>query len=201
MSKSYNRKDRYYEKAKEEGYRSRAAFKLVELNQRLKLIKRNFKVLDLGCWPGSWLQVISNLIGPSGVVVGIDLTRIEPLSEANVHFIKGNAADSKIIEEAISFIGCKFNIVLSDMSPKLTGISELDGAQCAACAFLALESARLALEKQGHLVIKLFKSQDAEEFIKAARKYFIKVQRCALETTRNTSNEFYFCGSGFMPGN
>lgn len=196
MCAQYNRKDRYYNLAKDSGYRSRAAFKLIELDKKHSLIKKGMKIADLGCWPGSWLQVISDKIGASGLAVGIDLVEIEDLAINNVKFVCGDVEDEKLIEQISSLAGGKFDLVLSDMSPKLTGISEADGAQTARCAYLAVNCAKKILKPGGNLVIKLFKSQSAEEFIKDIKSNFTKFQRCGLDATRSTSNEFYFVGFG-----
>lgn len=197
VSGGYNRTDHLYKKAKEEGYRSRAAYKLIELNQRFHALTAGARVLDLGAWPGGWLQVASEVVGTDGIVVGIDLVPIEPLPGKNVHLITGNAADPEIQSRAFALAGGKFNAVLSDMSPKLSGIKEADRAATIGCAELALGIAGQTLELGGTLIIKLFKSNEAEQFVKSIRPMFNKVSRSELDATRKTSNEFYVVGSGF----
>jgi 23S rRNA (uridine2552-2'-O)-methyltransferase len=197
MSGGYNRTDHLYHKAKEEGYRSRASFKLLEMNNRFRLLKKGGRVLDLGAWPGGWLQVAAEIVGSDGVVVGIDLVPIEPLPESNVHLLTGDARDEAVQAKAFAFAKGKFHVVLSDMSPKLTGIKEADRLGSVSCAELALHIAQQTLVGGGGLVIKLFKSPEAEEFVKMMRPMFNKVTRSELDATRNTSNEFYVIGTGF----
>lgn len=214
MCAQYNRKDKLYERAKTEGYLSRAAYKLIELDTKYGILKKGQRVLDLGCWPGSWLQVVSEKISNNGLVVGIDLVSLEQSFNSNVRLITGDVGDSEVIVQALNIINkavdhkesvsthhkldvVKFDVVLSDMSPKLTGIVEADIAQTVNCAELALNTAKTAMKKGGILIIKMFKSQDSEDFIKRTKKNFDKIQRCGLESTRITSNEFYFVGFGF----
>lgn len=197
MSGNYERKDHLYQRAKDEGYRSRAAYKLMELDKKYHLLRSGSKVLDLGCWPGGWLQVASRRIGKSGVAVGIDLVPVESLDVENVRIICGDAREDTIIEQALSFAPQGFDVVLSDMSPKLSGIKEADRAGTVACAELALWAAGRLLRKGGNFVCKVFKGNETEEFIRAARPKFDKLTRSELDATRKTSNEFYVLGFGF----
>lgn len=197
MSKPYNRKDHLYQKAKDEGYRSRAAYKLIELNQLHKLFRSGERVLDLGCWPGGWMQVASKAVGPSGIVVGVDLVTIEPLPQQNVRFIEGDARSEEMLQQLSSLVPDKFHSVISDMSPKLTGIREADMAGSVGCAEACLEIAKHLLLPNGSFVVKLFKSQESDDFVKAARPFFDKIKRAELDSTRSTSKEFYFVGLGW----
>lgn len=201
MSSSYNRKDHLYHKAKEEGYRSRAAYKLAELNDKYKLVKPASKVLDLGAWPGGWLQVIAERIGERGLGVGIDLVQIEDLHHPRIKLLQGDVQDPESIQKACELAGGKFDLVLSDMSPKLSGIKEADNQRALACAEAAIDAARLALASGGKFVCKLFKSNEAEIFVKSLKPLFNKVERRELDTTRNTSNEFYAVALGFKDQN
>jgi len=197
MSSDYKRDDRLYRKAKEEGYRSRAAYKLIEINERFKIIRPGDRILDLGAWPGGWLQVASKLVGEQGQVVGIDLVAIDSIGAANTHTIQGDAREEENIEKCFALAGGKFAAVLSDMSPKLTGIKEADRVGATACAALALFIAEKTLAQGGCLVTKVFKSQEAEQFVKTARPMFNKTTRSELDSTRTTSNEFYVIFTGF----
>lgn len=195
----YDRKDAYYRKAREEGYRSRAAFKLIELDKRFHLLRRRFRVLDLGAWPGGWLQVAAAKVGPGGLAVGIDLVDIETLPDANVRTFMGDVSDPEVMGVAREAAGGGFDLVLSDMSPKLSGIKELDAAATVHCAEVAREVAKAMLRPGGNLVIKLFKSGESDRFVKDSRSLFGKVQRVELDSTRKSSNEFYFVGLGLKP--
>lgn len=197
MSKDYNRKDTYYEKAKENGYLSRAAYKLKELNKKFSLLKKGALVLDLGAAPGSWSQTALESIGEKGRVIAIDLVPIEGIKDARLTAIQGDLLDDSVIQKCVEILGSKADSVLSDMSPKLTGISELDQSQIVQCGHAAVEVSKRALKAGGSLVIKLFKGQDAEQFVKSLKPLFNKVTRVELETTRTTSNEFYVVGTQF----
>lgn len=201
MASEYNRKDALYQKAKEEGYRSRAAYKLKELDSKYGLLKSGYKVLDLGAWPGGWMQVAQERVGAVGRIVGIDLVEIEDFGAENIKVVKGDARDEENLTKCTEFAGGPFNLVLSDMSPKLTGIREVDSAQTVACAELALFIAGKVLLKGGNLVMKVFKSNDTEVFVKSLRPLFNKVARSELDSTRKTSNEFYLIALGFSGRN
>ena len=200
MPGKYNRKDHFYNKAKEAGYRSRAAYKLVELQKKYKLLKSGAKVLDLGCWPGGWLQVASQTVGPNGVVVGIDLVEADSLKDRNVRIIRGDAGDSSAIASCIEAAGSVFDIIISDMSPKLSGIAEVDQSGIVACGELALNAALECLRPGGALVMKVFKGEETNAFVKKVERHFQKVTRCELDATRQTSNEFYVLATG-LKGN
>jgi 23S rRNA (uridine2552-2'-O)-methyltransferase len=197
MAGQYERKDHLYNKAKEEGFRSRAAYKLQELDQRHHILKPGFKIIDLGAWPGGWLQVAAQRVGETGKVVGIDLTAIEPLPNRNVTIITGDVRDEPNIEAAKAAAGGEFDVVLSDMSPKITGIREVDQAASVSCAELALWVAGSVLRREGTLVAKVFKGNDTELFVRRARTLFNKIVRAELDATRKTSSEFYLIGLGF----
>lgn len=182
--------------AKSDGYRSRAAYKLIELDEKYGLLKPGSKVLDLGSWPGGWVQVAASRVGPSGLVVGIDLVQVEEMGSSNVHLLTGDARDESFIATAIEKAGSRFDILISDMSPKLTGIKEADQAGTVACAELALWVAGQVVRPGGNFVAKVFKGGDTDAFVKAARPLFNKLARVELDSTRKTSNEFYVIGLG-----
>lgn len=197
---AYNRKDSLHQKAKAEGYRSRAAYKLIELNKKYNLLKSGQSVLDLGCWPGGWMQVASKIVGSKGLVVGIDLADQEPLNLTNTHFLLGDACDEEILAQAFSLLpdkDSKFDLVISDMSPKLTGIREVDQAGTSRVIELALYVADNALKIGGSVIMKGFPGNDTELAIKSARKKFNKIIRTIPDATRKTSNEFYIIGVGY----
>ena len=199
MVKEYNRKDQFYQKAKAEGFRSRAAYKLKELDQKYGLLRSGTRVVDLGAWPGGWLQVCAQKVGGRGKVVGIDLVEMDALPEKNVLTVTGDVRDDSSLTQALDFAGAKFDLVLSDMSPKHTGIKAVDNIATAATAELALWAANRLLKPGGKFAAKLFPSNDTELFVKSARPRFNKVVRAQLNSTRRSSREFYFVGFGFSP--
>lgn len=197
MGSQYKRQDHLYLKAKQEGYQSRAAYKLIELQERFRLIPSNSKVLDLGAWPGGWSEVALEYIGSSGLIVGIDLVAVDSIGDPRFHFIHGDARDDAVLNQAAEISAGKYDAVISDMSPKLTGIKEADQMATVGCAELALFVSAALLKPGGNFVVKVFKGGDVESFIKGARAQFDKVTRTELKSSRNSSNEFYVVGIGF----
>lgn len=190
----YNRKDHLYQKAKDEGYRSRAAYKLIEIQQDYKLIAPGDAVLDVGAWPGGWTQVALEFVGAKGSVTGIDLQAVDPLDDPRCTLITGDARD---LDTLLNIPETAFDVVISDMSPKLSGIKEADQAGIVGCAELALWVATEFLKNGGNFAVKVFKGGQVETFVKSARPMFNKLVRTELKSTRNTSNEFYVIGLGF----
>ena len=194
MSSKYNRKDHLYHKAKESGYRSRAAYKLIEIQTVYGIIPKGGRVLDVGAWPGGWTQVALEYVGRDGVVTGIDLQEVDPIEDDRCALLVGDARD---LDTLLGDDAVQFDCVISDMSPKLTGIKEADQAGTVACAELALYVAEQFLKEGGSFAAKVFKGGDVETFVKNARPMFSKLIRTELKSTRKTSNEFYVIGLGF----
>ena len=198
---AYNRKDHLYHKAKSSEFRSRAYFKLEEINKKHRLIKRGDKVVDLGAWPGGWVQYVSRVVGPRGLCVGIDLQEMDPLKASNIKLVTGDVRDVESLETILAHTGGKVDTVISDMSPQLTGIKEADQASSVGLAELALYTSIFLLKEDGAFTAKMFKGAGSEEFVRFAKNCFKKFKREELKTTRNTSKEFYFVGLGFIPDN
>ena len=195
---SYNPHDRYYEKAKREGYRSRAAYKLLELQQRYRLLRPGHNVVDLGAAPGGWLQVAAKIIGQKGKVIGVDLQEILPFRERNVTVLQGNVSAGEIQAKMSELLGGPADAVLSDMSPKLSGIRDADTARALELNRAALAVARGTLRPGGIMLIKSFISNDLHEFTVELEQHFSAVQRTKPEATRQGSSEFYFFAKGFL---
>ena len=196
--KKYDRKDALYMKAKEEGLASRAAYKLKELDARFSLLRPGYAVLDLGAWPGGWMQIAAPVVGRSGKVVGIDFKAIEQQLPENCASLVGDVGDAEVLKQAADLAGRKFDLVLSDMAPHLTGIKDLDRAQSLECAELSASAAKLSLKKNGNFVTKVFKSNEADGFFKELRPFFKKCVRAELDATRASSNEYYIVGLDFV---
>jgi 23S rRNA (uridine2552-2'-O)-methyltransferase len=194
---SYNPRDRYFRKAKQEGYRSRAAYKLIELQQRYRLMRPGDKVVDLGAAPGGWLQVAATLVGQRGKIVGVDVQQIEPFRENQIFLIHGDATSAEAQQAIRQAMNGLADVVLSDMAPKLSGIRETDMARAAELQHRALEIATAILRPGGTLVIKGFMSNEVGEMTKALRSVFDKVQRTKPDATRQGSSEFYFIATSF----
>ena len=191
MSGKYNRKDALYKKAKSEGYRSRAAYKLIELEQKHHIFRNVRTVVDLGCFPGGWLQVAAR---HASKVVGIDLKDCEPLSNLeNVVVLKGDIYEEDIHDEITEITG-GLDLVLSDMSPKISGIKFRDAAQSANLVEAAFEFAEKNLSKGGNIVTKIFPGHESDELFRRYNSCYKKLKRVTLKSSRNSSNEFYFVG-------
>ena len=193
----YKRKDTFYTRAKQEGYRSRAAYKLLELNQQFRLLYQGDRVVDLGSWPGGWLQVASRLVGEEGKVVGIDLVALEPLLWENVAVLQGDASDPKVQERILTLLGRRADVVLSDLAPKLSGIKEADEARAMELCRVALACAKALLRPGGQFLVKMFMGTEAKEFVAEARGVFQSVKTTRPEATRKGSTEVYVVASGF----
>lgn len=188
--------DRYFKKAKQEGYRSRAAYKLLELQQRLRLLRAGDAVVDLGAAPGGWLQVAAKIVGQNGKVIGVDLQLIKPFSQHNIVVFEGDITAAKAQAKIKELLGRKADCVLSDLSPKLSGIRDADMARCLELNRTALRVALEILRTGGTMLIKSFISEDLQLFTDELKQYFSSVQRTKPEATRQGSSEFYFCAKG-----
>ncbi|RIL09421.1 MAG: 23S rRNA methyltransferase, partial [Proteobacteria bacterium] len=163
----------------------------MELAKAYPLMRPGHAVLDLGSWPGGSLQVALQLLEGRGLLVGIDLRKLDDLSSPILHLLEGDLGHPKIQEQLNALSPDGYDLVLSDMSPKLTGIREADRAATAACSELAITAARAGLKPGGAMVIKVFKSPESDQFVKTLRPLFNRVSREELDSSRNTSNEYY----------
>src|SRR5262249_31669415 len=127
---AYKPHDHYFRKAKQQGYRSRAAYKLIELQERYRLMKAGDKVVDLGAAPGGWLQVAAKIVGVNGKLIGVDIEPIQPLSERNVTLVTGDISSKEVQRQITELLGGLANCVISDLAPKLSGIRDADMARC-----------------------------------------------------------------------
>ncbi len=192
---SYDRKDAAYRAAKQAGYRSRAAVKLRELDGKFRLFRSGDTVVDLGCWPGGWLQVAAECVGERGRVIGVDLARTEPLPLANVETIVGDIGEPEVRGRLAELAGGGADVVLSDMSPKLSGVRATDDARQLALAELALAVAAELLRPGGRLVMKLFSTVEPE-IARRLRDDFKTVKKLRPPSTRKGSSEIYAVASG-----
>ena len=194
---TYKLQDSYYKKAKQEGYRSRAAYKLLELQQRFRLMRPGVVVVDLGAAPGGWLQVAAKFVGQSGKVIGIDLQPIETLREANIIFFQGDITSPEISKKISELVDGKVHCVLSDLAPRLSGIRDADAARCLELNRTALTVATALLRPGGSFLVKGFVNQELHTFTLELKQHFHSVQRTRPEATRQGSSEFYFFAKDF----
>lgn len=189
----YERKDFHYRQAKKEGLRSRAGYKLGELDKRFQLLRRGMKVVDLGCWPGAWLQVASRSVGAEGLVVGVDLAPAEALPGGNVEILHGDATDPSVQEQLGVLLDGRADVFLSDMAPKLSGIKHADAARHAELVRVAMDVARRLLAPEGAFVAKLFMDAEYQDLMQELRGTFVSVKTAKLGSTRQHSAELYVC--------
>lgn len=193
----YTPQDRYFKQAKQDGYRSRAAYKLIELQQRFRLMNAGDKVVDLGAAPGGWLQVAAKLIGPNGIVIGVDMQAIQPLPERNIALIQGDILADATLAKIRELLAGPAHCVLSDMAPNLSGIRDADMARCYELNRMALQVAKDILRPGGVLLVKSFVSEDLQSYTAELKKHFTLVQRTKPEASRQGSSEFYFYAKGY----
>jgi len=189
------RRDYYRKLAHQEGYRSRAAYKLKELNKSYRIIGPGFYVLDLGCSPGGWTQVAVELAGNKGKVMGIDTAYVEEIP--NTHIIRGNIEDESIVELIFDHFGRKVNAVICDLSPQVMGVWAIDHAKQIALNYAALKILEHVLAYKGNALFKVFDGQYSNEFRDYVKKKFAKVQLRKPKASRKTSSELYFICLGY----
>ncbi|MBX3017696.1 MAG: RlmE family RNA methyltransferase [Bdellovibrionaceae bacterium] len=191
---AFNPKDHYFKKAKKENFVARSIYKLDEIDKKLRLIKSGDRVLDLGASPGSWSQYASAKVGDRGVVLGVDLSPVT-VSMKNSEFLQGNALEmdwKTILEERGLADG--FNIVMSDMAPKTTGIRMTDQARSTELCMWALDIALERLKPHGHFICKLFHSDDFQLLKKRIVENFAKFEAVKPHSTRSQSKEIFLVG-------
>ena len=198
---AYDPHDTYYKRAKQEGYRSRAAYKLIELQKRFRLLKPGDCVVDLGAAPGGWLQVAAKIVGPKGRVIGVDLQPMDAFREPNIVVVQGDITSDKTRQTVEHLLAAPAHCVISDLAPKLSGIRDADSARCLELNQTALRVAVRLLKRAGNLLIKSFVSNDLHGFTLELKKSFRVVDRTRPEATRRVSSEFYFCAKDFYPKN
>lgn len=190
--------DPYVAAARRQGYRSRAAFKLQQLDARFHLLKRGARVIDLGCAPGGWSQVAAERIGPSGAVVGIDLSETDSLPGATV--LRGDFRDDAMIEQISAALGGRADVVLSDMAAPATGHAATDHLRVVALAEDALTLAQTLLKPGGAFVAKVFQGGATGELLAALKKSFAEVRHAKPAASRAESAETYVVAKGFRGG-
>ncbi len=191
---SYNPKDHYFKKAKEQNFAARSVFKLEEIDQKFKIIHPHQKILDLGAAPGSWSQYCSKKIGPTGRILGIDLSTVE-INLKNAVFVQADLRDLEL-ENIIKENGFEppFDVVISDMAPRTTGIRFTDQARSFELCELALDVAMKFLKKDGHFVCKLFHSDEFATLRKLIETNFQRFEAVKPEATRKISKEIFLVG-------
>ncbi len=197
---TYDRKDHFHQQAKRDGYRSRAAYKLLEIQKSQKLLRPGMKVADLGCWPGGWLQVASQVIGPAGRVVGVDLAAIDPpLSNENVIALSGDVTEPTVIKEVLDVLGGRADVLLCDAAPKLTGVRPTDQAREGALLEGVEALMPELLRATGTLLIKILDGPDALTVDRRLRMCFESAKTLKPKASRRGSTERYLLARNYRP--
>jgi len=190
------KRDKYYRAAKRDNYRSRAAFKLIQIQERFNVIAPGFKVLDLGASPGGWSQVARELVRENGAVYAADVVGMTPIQ--GVAFLRGDLREEEFLKEIISKCGT-VDAVLSDMAPKLSGAKSYDQARAMDLAGIAFKVAQTCLKIGGNFVTKAFRGEDFDGFISGVTASFWMVRAYSPPATTKGSAEVYVVAKGFRP--
>jgi 23S rRNA (uridine2552-2'-O)-methyltransferase len=188
------RRDYYYKKAKEEKYRSRAAYKLLQVVKKHPFIKKGDVVVDLGATPGGWIQVARKIVGSKGFVLGVDLRPIEPFSEDNVRTIVGDITEQETLQQILKFLPEKVDAVISDASPNISGVWEVDHARQIDLAKQALKIALETLKPSGSFLVKVFQGDMLNDFISEVKQRFGAVKIIKPKASRAKSSEIFILG-------
>lgn len=182
--------DTYVKKAQQEGYRSRAVYKLMELQERDKLFKPGMTVIDLGAAPGGWSQIVAEWVGLKGRVIALDILSMEPLP--GVEFFQGDFIDESSMLILVEQLGdAKVDWVISDMAPNMSGINSVDQPKSIELAELALDFALRVLQTSGGFLVKVFQGEGFDGYLKQVRTHFSKVVIRKPKASRGRSNEIY----------
>jgi len=188
------KKDYYYKKAKEEKYRSRATYKLFQAIEKYHFIKNGDVVIDLGAAPGGWIQAARKIVGSKGFVLGVDLKSIEPFSQSNVQTIISDINEQETLEQILRMIPKKADVVISDASPNISGIWEIDHARQIDLAHKSLEIALETLKPYGNFFSKVFEGYLLKDFIEKVKRHFGVVRIMKPKASRAKSSEIFILG-------
>ena len=191
------KREHYYRLAKKLNYRSRASFKLAQIDEKFHIFREGDAVTDLGAAPGGWLQIAKERVGETGKVVGVDLQKIEPLE--GVQTIRGDMLKPETAEKLKELLGGKADVVISDMSPNISGSYCMDHARSVELCTYALNFARQVLKPKGNLVMKIFEGDMMKGFLNDVRSSFQNVKLHSPKASRDSSSEIYIIAQGYNP--
>ncbi len=191
------KKDPYYKRAKADDYRSRASYKLKQLDKKYKIIRKGDTVVDLGAAPGGWSQVALEKVEDEGIVVAVDLNRIKPLPEENFYRIRGDFTKDEIQNKITKIVGGKTKVLISDASPSLTGIKDIDHLRSIDLIETVVSIGDNILEDKGNIVIKAFQGGEYKNLIDRIKKKFKVLKTTKPPSSRKKSSEMYIVGLGF----
>ena len=187
---SEKKKEHFYKEAKRVGYRARSAFKLKQIQKKFKVLKEDNTVIDLGAAPGGWSQVAKEIVGENGKVIGIDISPIKPIS--GIFFLQSDMTKRSSIQDIKSITGDKkIDVILSDMSPDISGNYSVDHARSIYLCEQAFQTAELFLKKDGNFICKSFEGEDFQDFFQKINKRFKNVKCFSPNASRKSSSEIY----------
>ncbi|MCY0110039.1 MULTISPECIES: 23S rRNA (uridine(2552)-2'-O)-methyltransferase RlmE [Pseudomonas] len=188
--------DPYVKQAQKDGYRSRASYKLLEIQEKYKLIRSGMSVVDLGAAPGGWSQVTSRLIGGQGRLIASDILEMDSIPDVN--FIQGDFTEDEVLARILEAVGnSQVDLVISDMAPNMSGTPEVDMPKAMFLCELALDLAERILKPGGNFVIKIFQGEGFDVYLKDARRKFDKIQMIKPDSSRGSSREQYMLAWGY----
>jgi 23S rRNA (uridine2552-2'-O)-methyltransferase len=189
----------YYKKAKAENYRSRATYKLAQTINIYHFIRYGDVVVDLGAAPGGWIQAARKVAGKRGYVLGVDLKPIEPFEQPYIRTIIGDMTEPETIQQILSFLPRKADIVLSDMAPSISGVWEVDHARQIDLATKALETALRIMRPHGNFFVKVFEGDMLNDYVKLVQEHFAEVKIVKPKASRAKSSEMYILALNLKP--
>ena len=193
------KRDYYYKKAKAEQYRSRATYKLSQTATKYNFIKRGDVVVDIGAAPGGWIQAARKIAGKTGFVLGVDLKPIDPFEQLYIRTIVADITEPETLQQIQSFLPRKADVVISDASPNISGVWEVDHACQIDLATQALQLALCLLRPGGNFFVKVFEGDLLNEFIKTVQKHFVTVKMVKPKASRTKSSEMYLLAMELKP--
>lgn len=187
--------DPYVKQAQQEGYRSRAVYKLIEIDDRDRLLRPGITVVDLGAAPGGWSQIASKRVGKNGTVIALDLLPIEPIP--NVHILQGDFTEPDVLQQVLALLPDKVDVILSDMAPNMSGHDSVDVPRAMYLVELAFDFALTHLRTDGSLLMKIFQGEGFQEFYAILKRHFKMTAIRKPKASRGRSREIYVLAKGF----
>ena len=193
----YDRKDAWHRRAKKEGFRSRAVYKLAQIVEKEKAVRPGDNIIDAGAAPGGWSQLLLELVGKKGKIAAVDLLPMNPLPGDNFRFWRKDLSDPALSGELLKFLGGRADVVLSDAAPNTTGSAFTDQARSADLTRTVFSLARETLKEGGVFLAKIFTGAESDTVFAELKPFFRELRRIRPEATRKESSELYLLGKGF----